>query len=54
MLILSPPEGVFVGLVNYIEEVSPPPSGQIIEDDLIGHSKFLIFFVYDFHTTKHL
>jgi hypothetical protein len=49
MLTLSPLEGVLVGLVNYFEEVSPPPSGQIIVDDLIEHSKFLISFVDEFH-----
>jgi len=53
ILILLPPEGVFVGLVNYIEEVSPPPGGQIIVDDLIEHSKFFISFI-DIHIIKHL
>lgn len=28
---------VLVGLVNYIDEVSPPPSGEIFVDDLMEH-----------------
>ena len=52
--IISLLEGVLVGLVNYIEEVSPPPNGQIIVDDLIDHSKFFISFVDDFHIIKYL
>ncbi|KIM44678.1 hypothetical protein M413DRAFT_431984 [Hebeloma cylindrosporum] len=28
---------VLVGLVNYIDEVSPPPSGEIFVDDLLEH-----------------